>query len=162
MYKCNESYKGESLHSRRQPKLCSGSQGRENMTTDNTKEHKTICIDPAKFKDRLTPTEDGEHIFGEADVLKFLIDQLNEAGVAISMIHHAHEHAFEYGGRRDYFSMGIASLDAPEDVVIDGMAELSDMLNDYPGIESWVAYKDGKHCLHIAESEEKPEAEAET
>jgi len=135
----------------------------ENVTTDNTQTHKTIEIDLAKFKD-LVPTETGtgtvEYIFGEGEVLKFLIDQLNAAGVDISMIHHDHEHAIEYQGRRDYFSPGIASLDAPEGAVVDGTAELSDMLNDHEGIESWTSYKDGKHYLHIAESEEPDEPEA--
>ena len=127
------------------------------MNQDNTQTHKTIFIDPAKFKDRV-PTGTGtgtvEYIFGEGDVLKFLVDQLNAAGVDISLIHHNHEIAIEYGERVDYFGIGISSLDAPETAIVEGMAELSDMLNDYEGIESWVSYKDGKHCLHIAESEE--------
>ena len=130
------------------------------MNQDNTKGHKTICIDPAAFKDRL-PVDDAEaHIFDEGDVLKFLIDELNAAGVDIAMIHHAHEHAIEYQGQRDYFSMGIASLDAPEGAVEDGMAELADLLNDYAGVESWTSYQHGKHCLHIAESEETAADEA--
>ena len=135
------------------------------MRKDNVKEQ-TIFIDPTKFKDRV-PTENGtgktEYIFDDGDVLKFLIDEMNEAGVDIAMIHQVHEHAIEYHGRRDFFGIGIASMDAPEDAVIDGMAELSDMLNDYEGTESWVSYKNGKHSLHIteseAESEEKPEEE---
>jgi hypothetical protein len=95
--------------------------------------HRVIEIDPAAFADQV-PTETGtgttEYIFDEADVLKFLIDAMNEARISISMIDHDHEIAIEYRNRREYFSMGIASLDAPEGAVVDGMAELSYILND--------------------------------
>lgn len=114
----------------------------------------TIHIDPAKFKDRVPrDTDTGENIFDEGDVLKFLIDQMNEAGVDIAMIHHEYELAIEYQGRREYFSMPIASLDAPEGAVFDGMAELANMLNDYMGVESWVEYQSGRYHLHIDEKE---------
>jgi hypothetical protein len=129
--------------------------------------HRVIEIDPAAFADQVPtetgtgtteyiPTETGtgttEYIFDEADVLKFLIDAMNEARISISMINHDHEIAIEYQGKRNYFSMGIASLDAPEGAAIDGMAELSYILNDHEGIESWTSYKNEKHALHILRS----------
>ena len=115
-----------------------------------TEQHRIIEIDPKKFADRVPrDTDTGEHIFDEGDVLKFIIDALNAAKINISMVNHAHEMAIEYRGRRDYFSVGIASLDAPADAVIDGMAELSYILEDHEGIESWTAYKNETHTLHI-------------
>ena len=114
--------------------------------------HRTIEIDPSEFKDRV-PSElaDGkpEYYFDEGDVLKFLIDQMNAAKINISMILHDHELEIEYQGLRESFSMGISSLDAPETAVVDGMAELANVLNEYENIESWIAYKNGKHSLHI-------------
>ncbi len=130
------------------------------MNQDNAQPEKRIKIDPAAFADLMTDRETGDSIFGEVEVLKYLIDQLNAAGVDITMIHHDHELAIEYGGRRDYYSMPIASLDAPEVAVMDGMTELSAILTDHEGIESWVSYKDGKQSLHIAESEE-PDGDSE-
>ena len=113
-------------------------------------QHRTIEIDPAKFADQVPQDiETCEPIFDEADVLKFLIDGMNEAKINISMINYDHELAIEYHGKRDFFSMGIASLDAPDGAVIDGMAELSYILNDREGIESWTSYRNGKHALHI-------------
>ena len=115
-------------------------------------QHRIVEIDPARFADQV-PTENGtgtiEYIFDESDVLKFLIDQMNKAKISISMINHDHENAIEYRGRREYFGIGIASMDAPAGAVIDGMAELSYILNDYEDTESWTAYRNGKHTLHI-------------
>ena len=115
-----------------------------------TTQHRAIEIDPTIFADRVPrDTDTGEYIFDEADVLKFIIDRMNGAHINIAMINHDHELAIEYRGQRDYFSMGIASLDEPDGAVIDGMAELSYILNDHAGIESWTSYKNGKHALHI-------------
>lgn len=114
----------------------------------------TIHIDPAKFADRVSKDADtGENIFSEGDVLKFLIDQMNEAGVDIAIIYHDHELAIVYHGKQDYFSMPIASLDAPEGTVKDGMVELSDMLNDREDLKSWIEYQHGLYYLHIDEKE---------
>ena len=115
-----------------------------------TTQHRAIEIDPAAFAVRVPhDTDTGEHIFDEADVLKFLIDRMNEAGADIAMIIHDHELAIEYQGQRDYFSMGITSLDKPDRAMIDGAAEISYILNDRTGIESWISYIAGKHALHI-------------
>ncbi len=123
--------------------------------------HRVIEIDPAKFAGQVPrDTDSGEHIFDEGDVLKFVIDAMNAAKISISMINHAHEIAVEYRGKRDYFSTGIASLDAPADAVIDGMAELSYILNDREGIDSWTSYKNGKHALHITRKHDTPEMTA--
>lgn len=132
------------------------------MTQDDTKGHKTICIDRARFAGQVPrDTDTGEHIFDENDVLKYLIDQLNGAGVGIAMIIDGHDPAIEYGGRRDYYSMPIASLDNPGVAVMDGMTELSAMLNDHDMINSWVSYQDGKSYLHIVDVEPTPEGEPE-
>ena len=123
-----------------------------------TPPHKVIEIDSAKFADRVPRDVDiGEPVFDEADVLRFLIDGMNEAGADIAMIIYDHKLAIEYRGRRDHFSMGIVSLDAADGAVIDGMAELSYILNDRTGIESWTSYKNGKHALHI---QQKPDLSA--
>ena len=114
--------------------------------------HRVIEIDPAKFADRI-PSElaDGkqEYYFDEGDVLKLLIDQMNAAKINISMIFHDHDLEIEYQGLRESFSMGISSLDAPEIAVVDGMAELANVLNEYDNVESWIAYKNGKHSIHL-------------
>jgi len=118
-------------------------------------EPKTINIDPAKFADQIPrDTTTGENIFNETDVLKFLIDQMNVAGEDISMIHQDHEIAIEYKGRREYFSMGISSLDTPEGAAREGMEELSNILNNDAKTESWVEYQHGLYYLHIEESVE--------
>jgi len=125
-------------------------------------QHKAIEIDPAKFADRVPKdTDTGEYIFDEADVLKFLIDEMNAAKINIAMITHNHDMAIEYQGRREYFGMSIASLDLLDGAVIDGMAEISNLLNDQEGIESWTAYKNGKYALHI-QREPYPPAIEET
>lgn len=112
-------------------------------------QHRIVEIDPAAFTEPI-PTENGiEYIYNEEDVLKFLIDQMNDARISISMINHAHELAIEYRGRRELFVIGIVLSDAPEAAVTDGMAELSYILNDYEDTESWTAYRNGKHTLHI-------------
>jgi hypothetical protein len=112
--------------------------------------HRVIEIDPAKFADQVPrDTDTGERIFDESDVLKFLIDALNEARISISMINHDHGITIEYRGQWNYFGIGLASLDAPDSAVIYGMTELSYILNDREGIESWTAYGNGKHALHI-------------
>lgn len=113
-------------------------------------QHRVVEIDPSKFADRVVYDPDiGEYIFDEGEVLKFLVDAMNAAKINISKINHNHTHAIEYRGRRDYFSMGIASLDAPAEAVIEGMAELSYILDDHDGIESWTSYKNETHALHI-------------
>jgi len=114
-----------------------------------------VQIDPNTFRNSLKPAVEGEHIFDEGDLLRFLVDTLNKAGIDIAKIQHDYEHAVEYGGQRDYFSVGVSSLDTPEDAVIGGMTELSNMLNNQAGIESWTSYKDGKHFLHLKEADDE-------
>jgi len=112
--------------------------------------HNIVEIDPAKFEAQVPKDPDAdEWYFDEGDVLKFLIDQMNLAKINIAMINHDHEIAIEYRGRREYFSMGISALDNPEDAAIAGIKELSCILNDREDIESWTAYRNGKHALHI-------------
>jgi len=78
-------------------------------------QHRVIKIDPAAFADQVPKDPDSEEsFFDEGNVLKFLIDAMNKAKISISMIRHAHEHAIEYQGRREHFSIGISSLDTPE------------------------------------------------
>lgn len=119
---------------------------RENM---KQQQHRIVEIDPAKFADQIGGTRSTEYIFGTKDVLKFLVDAMNDARISISMIDHAHENAIEYRGRRVCFGTGLVPNDIAEDTVIDGMAELSYILNDYEDTESWTAYRNGKHILHI-------------
>jgi|GEM_PF-4313223 len=112
--------------------------------------HKTVEIDPAEFAGGVPSDVDtGERIFYESDVLEFLIDAMNDDGIDIAMINHDHELAIEYRGKRDCFSMSISALDEPERAVIEGMAEISYIINDREGLESWTAYMYGKHTLHI-------------
>ena len=113
-----------------------------------------IHIDPAKFRDRVPRDSDtDEYIFTEDGVLKFLVDQLNEAGVDISMIYTDYEYGIEYCGKLDYFSMGISSLDNPEVAVRGGMIELANLLSSHADLTSWVEYQHGLHYLHIEEIE---------
>jgi len=114
----------------------------------------TIHIDPAKFKDRIPrDTDTGDYHFEEGEMLKFLIDQLNEAGVDIAMIHQNYEYGIEYCGKLDYFSIGISSLDTTEVAVRAGMVELANLLNDREDLKSWVEYQHGLYYLHIDEEE---------
>lgn len=114
----------------------------------------TIHIDPAKFADQIPrDTDTGEQYFEEGNVLKFLIDQMNVAGVDISMIHSDYEYGIMYRGKLDYFSMGVSSLDDPEVAVRDGMIELANLLNDREDLKSWVEYQHGLYHLHIDEKE---------
>lgn len=115
----------------------------------------TIHIDPAKFADQIPrDTDTGEYFFEEGEVLKFLVDQMNEAGVDIAMIHQDYEYAIEYCGKLDYFSIGISSLDAPEVSVRAGMVELANLLNERSDLKSWVEYQHGLYYLHIEERTE--------
>ncbi len=116
----------------------------------------TIQIDPAKFADRIPrDTDTGEQYFKEGDVLKFLVDQLNVAGVDVSMIHHGYETGIEYRGEMDYFSMSVTSLNAPEVAAHTGLVEVANLLNDRADLKSWVEYQHGLYYLHIEEVAEK-------
>ena len=125
------------------------------MNQDNTKGHKTICIDPAAFKDQLQEDDTGAHIFSDEHILRFIVDQLNEAGLEIARFYHDCEYGIEYMGTRHY--VGLPIEDDPERAVVAAMEELSNELNSHDDTECWCTYRDGKHCLHITE---KPEASA--
>jgi len=119
-----------------------------------------VEIDPNTFRNLLEPAMEGEHIgeriFGEGDVIRFLIDRMNQAGLKVSMIRQDHETGIEYRGRQEYISLGVASLDTPEQAVVEGICELSYVLNDFEGVESYVSYLDGKHFLHLKEAVKEP------
>lgn len=130
------------------------------MKQNDTRTHKTICIDPAKFKDRLQEDDTGEHIFSDEHILRFIVDQLNDAGLEIARFYHDCEYGIEYLGTRHYVGQHIE--DDPERAVVAAMEELSNELNSRNDTECWCTYQHGEHCLHIkesttAESEEEPE-----
>jgi|LGVE01.1.fsa_nt_gb hypothetical protein len=111
----------------------------------------TIHIDPADFANQIPrDTDTGENIYDENDVLRFLVDQINAAGVDISMAYQDHEYGIRYQGQLDYFAISISSLDTPEGAVREGMVGLSDLLNDHADLKSWVEYLHGLYYLHIA------------
>lgn len=112
--------------------------------------HKAVEIDPEAFADHVPiDTVTGEYVFDDADVLIFLIDAMNTAKINISMVNHDHGFGIEYMGKRDNFSIGIPSRDAPERAVVNGIAEISYIINDHKGIESWMTYMNGKFILSI-------------
>lgn len=119
-----------------------------------------VEINPNTFRDSLKPAMEGEHIgeriFGEGDVIRFLIDRMNQEGLMVSMIWQDHETGIEYRGRQEYISLGTASFDTPETAVIDGINKLSYALNDFEEIETYVSYLDGKHFLHLKEAVKEP------
>ena len=111
----------------------------------------TIHIDPADFANQIPrDTDTGENIYDENDVLRFLVDQINAAGVDISMAYQDREYGIMYRGQLDYFGISISSLDTPEGAVREGVTELSNILNDHADLKSWVEYLHGLYYLHIA------------
>jgi len=114
-----------------------------------------INIDPAKFAEQIPRDPNtGEAYFGEDDVLTFLVDQINVAGVDIAMIYKDHELGIEYRGKRGYCSMNISSLETPEVAVRQGMVEMANLLNGRKEFTSWVEYTHKIYTLHIQHIDE--------
>jgi len=124
-----------------------------------------VRIDPTEFQIRNRNSQPDvakeDCIFGEDDVIRFIIDRMNQAGLKISMIWQDHYTGIEYRGRQEYISIGAASLSTPEQAVIDGMHELSYALNDFEGIESFVSYLNGGHFLHLKEADDESKGDPE-
>ena len=113
---------------------------------------KPINIDPEKFANQIPrDVVTGDQYFDEDDVLKFLVDEINVAGMDIAMIYKDHELGIEYRGKLEYFSMNISSLETPGFAARDGIVELANRLNDRKDLTSWVEYQHGLYYLHIDE-----------
>lgn len=117
----------------------------------------TIPLDVSKFEEHLTPYDYDEgglavYAVSEIDVLKFLIDEMNAAGVDITMTHHDFEPGVKYrGGEIGYFGINIQWMDSTHKALVQGMTEVANLLNEAENIQSWTEYQNAEYSLHIEE-----------
>jgi len=104
-------------------------------------------FDPAAWKPE-RDRDSGEEIFSESDAIEAAAAMLNEKGIKIRTIWHAHDTAIEYAGQREYISLGPLSGSAAA-ALIEAMREISYAIDAQDGINCYLSTSGRKHFFHI-------------
>lgn len=92
--------------------------------------------------------DSGVEIFSEYDAISAAVRMMSENGINISTIWHAHDIAIEFGGTREYLSLGILGNSAAA-ALMEAMQEISCIIDNIDGIECYISLNAGKHFFHI-------------
>ena len=113
-----------------------------------------VEFDPAGWKpDRDRDT--GEEIFSESDAIEAAAAMLNDDGIEIWTIWHAHDIAIEYQGKREYINLGLVYGSAAA-ALMEAMQEISCAIDAQDDTSCYLSSLHRRHYFHIRNSE--PEA----